>query len=313
MTNGESNYVAIIKEICAEEGITQESYSFDWIFRLTKDGKVGFILGYQFGLNSASVNSICCDKSAASELMTELGIPNIQHILFASPSEQKFVGRCGFMEGLLALLKKHGCLVVKPNDGTGGEHVCKVTTPCELETAVFEIFQKSAYLAASPYEEIENEYRTIILDGEVRLLYRKQRPSVTGNGKSTVRELLLETMSAGQRIMPEEFPDGKTLNKIPGEGEKVLLNWRHNLGQGAKAVPVRDEETCEAVGKIARRVYEALNVRFASVDVAETAEGLKVLEINSGVMMENFAGQDEKSRSIAKAIYRDAIRKMMSE
>ena len=92
MTNSESNYVAIIREICAEEGIELQSFSFDWIFRLTKNGKTGFILGYQFGLNSASVNSICCDKSAASELMTALGIPNISHILFASPPEQKFVG-----------------------------------------------------------------------------------------------------------------------------------------------------------------------------------------------------------------------------
>ena len=277
MTNSESNYVAIIREICTEEDIALQSFSFDWIFRLTKNGKTGFILGYQFGLNSASVNSICCDKSAASELMTALGIPNISHILFASPPEQKFVGNCGFMEELLALLKKHGCLVVKPNDGTGGDRVYKVTTPCGLETAVFEIFQKSAYLAASPFEEIENEYRAVILDGEVRLLYTKKRPSLTGNGKSTVKELLLE-----------------------------------NLGQGARALPVRDEETRREVGLIARRVFEGLNVRFASVDVVETAEGLKVLEINSGVMMENFAGQDEESRQIAKEIYRDAIRKMMS-
>ena len=312
MTNGESNYVAIIREICAEEGITLQSYSFDWIFRLTKNGKTGYILGYQFGLNAASVNSICCDKSAASELMTELGIPNIRHFLFASPSEQKFVGNCGFMEDLLLLLKKHGCLVVKPNDGTGGELVYKVRTPCELETAVFEIFRKAAYLAASPFEEIENEYRAVILDGEVRLLYTKKRPSLVGDGSKSVKELLLEKMSAGEYISPEEYPDGKTLNRIPGSGERVLLNWRHNLGQGAKAVPVRDEETRRAVGEIARGVYEALGVRFASVDVVETAEGLKVLEINSGVMMENFAGQDETSRRIAKEIYRDAIRKMMS-
>ena len=284
MTNSESNYVAIIREICAEEGIELQSFSFDWIFRLTKNGKTGFILGYQFGLNSASVNSICCDKSAASELMTALGIPNISHILFASPPEQKFVGNCGFMEELLALLKKHGCLVVKPNDGTGGDRVYKVTTPCELETAVFEIFQKSAYLAASPFEKIENEYRAVILDGEVRLLYTKKRPSVIGNGKSTVKELLLERMSAGDLMRPEEFPPAKTLNRIPGAGERILLNWRHNLGQGARALPVRDKETRREVGLIARRVFEGLNVRFASVDVVETAEGLKVLEINSGVM-----------------------------
>ena len=119
-------------------------------------------------------------------------------------------------------------------------------------------------------------------------------------------------MSAGDLMRPEEFPPAKTLNRIPGAGERILLNWRHNLGQGARALPVRDEETRREVGLIARRVFEGLNVRFASVDVVETAEGLKVLEINSGVMMENFAGQDEESRQIAKEIYRDAIRKMMS-
>ena len=54
MTNSESNYVAIIREICAEEGIELQSFSFDWIFRLTKNGKTGFILGYQFGRPSRS-------------------------------------------------------------------------------------------------------------------------------------------------------------------------------------------------------------------------------------------------------------------
>ena len=57
MTNSESNYVAIIREICTEEDIALQSFSFDWIFRLTKNGKTGFILGYQFGLNSASVKT----------------------------------------------------------------------------------------------------------------------------------------------------------------------------------------------------------------------------------------------------------------
>ena len=95
MTNSESNFVRIIKEICAEEQIRLTSYSFDWIFELVKDGKINYILGYQFGLNSASVNSICCDKAAASEIMTAHGIPNIEHRLFASPDEQKFVGRNG--------------------------------------------------------------------------------------------------------------------------------------------------------------------------------------------------------------------------
>ena len=76
MQNAETNFVKIIREVCREEDIELRSYSADWIFRLDKNGRHDVILGYQFGLNSASVNMLCQDKCAASELMTEFGIPN---------------------------------------------------------------------------------------------------------------------------------------------------------------------------------------------------------------------------------------------
>lgn len=333
MTNSETNFVKIIKEICSEEGILLRSYSSDWIFMLEKDGKRGIIMGYQFGLNSASVNMLCCDKCAASDLMTEFGIPNIGHVLFASPENQKFIGYPGFWRDLLALLDQHGTIVCKPNEGTGGENVFKCSTDCELEAAVHRIFAKSDYLAVSKYYEIEDEYRAVILDGEIRLLYRKRRPQVIGDGIHTVSELILAEGAAFG--MDSGHISKAELARSPAKGERVLLNWRHNLGQGARAdiltesfsreKPVCPDEGGQArrrstsgksaisdrIADIARRVYEEIGVRFASVDIVDTEDGLKVLELNSGVMMENFAGQDESSYQTAKEIYRDAIRLMM--
>ena len=60
-------------------------------------------------------------------------------------------------------------------------------------------------------------------------------------------------------------------------------------------------------------MYEEIGVRFASIDIVSTNEGLKVLEINSGVMMENFAGESPQNYRKAREIYRDAILKMMKE
>ena len=90
----------------------------------------------------------------------------------------------------------------------------------------------------------------------------------------------------------------------------ILLGWKHNLGLGARAELLEDGPLKKEIEDIVAAVAICLGVRFASIDVALTNEGLKVLEINSGVMMENFAGQDETSREIAKSIYRDAIRLM---
>ena len=294
MQNAETNFVKIIREVCREEDIELRSYSADWIFRLDKNGRHDVILGYQFGLNSASVNMLCQDKCAASELMTEFGIPNIEHVLFC-----------------------------KPNLGTGGENVIKCSTDYELETAVHRIFLKSDYMAVSRYYEIENEYRAVILDGEIRLVYRKRRPQIFGDGVHTVAGLMLRYKDCGNEEGTDREIHGyadletdlsqKELSRVPAEGERVILNWRHNLGQGARADLLENGPLKDQISEIVRRVYEEIGVRFASVDIVETEEGLKVLEINSGVMMENFAGQDAHSYETAKAIYRDAIRKMMSE
>ena len=311
MTNSESNFVKIIKEICEEEQISLKSYSFDWIFELAKNGRIRYILGYQFGLNTASVNSICCDKAAASEIMTAHGIPNIEHRLFASPGEQKFVGKTGCWAQLIKLLQEKGTLVIKPNDGTGGDRVFKVSNAYELETAVHKVFEKSGYLAASPFYDIENEYRTIMLDGAARLVYVKRRPHLTGDGTSTVAELFIRHVS-GSNLNTEDIPNLGWADRIPAKGERILLGWKHNLGLGARAELLEDGPLKKEIEDIVAAVAICLGVRFASIDVALTNEGLKVLEINSGVMMENFAGQDETSREIAKSIYRDAIRLMFA-
>lgn len=41
-----------------------------------------------------------------------------------------------------------------------------------------------------PFYNIENEYRVIILNNEIRLIYKKILPIVCGDGESTVKELL---------------------------------------------------------------------------------------------------------------------------
>ena len=312
MTNSESNFVKIIKEICEEEQISLTSYSYDWIFELARDRKIRYILGYQFGLNTASVNSICCDKAAASEIMTAHGIPNIEHRLYASPGEQKFVGKTGCWAQLIELLKERGTLVIKPNDGTGGDRVFKVSSAYELETAVHTIYEKSGYLAACPFYDIENEYRTIVLDGIARLVYVKRRPHMTGDGMSTVAELLIRHLEKQSNLNGDDIPALGAADRVPEKGEEILLGWKHNLGLGARAELLPEGPVKHEIEHIVADVTRCLGVRFASIDVAETSEGLKVLEINSGVMMENFAGQDAQSRETAKSIYRDAIRLMFA-
>ena len=51
---------------------------------------------------------------------------------------------------------------------------------------------------------------------------------------------------------------------------------------------------------------------FASVDIVETKnDGYKVIEVNSGVMLTNFASHSEEGYQLAKGIYSSAIKLMI--
>lgn len=309
MKNSARNFIKILKEICEEEGIDLTSYSCDWIFRLTRNNQNHFIVGYQFGLNTASVHSICCDKSAASEIMSSLGIPNIEHYFFMSPIEQKYINEAGNWSALTKMLEEYGEVVCKPNEGSSGDMVFRVRNQYELEGAVYKIFQSSRSMAVSPYYEIQSEYRAIVLDGAIKLIYSKQRPCIVGDGKRSVKDLVLEHLSMEGRHTDLKLPK-KDLTRVLEVGEQLALNWKHNLEQGSKAVMVQEQNITGHVESIVKKVVAGMNVRFASIDIVKCTDGYRVLEINSGVMMEYFSQQDEASYQIAKEIYREAILKM---
>lgn len=313
MENGTRNFVKIIREICNEENIDFVSFSHDWIFQLHKGGVYNYIIGYQFGLNTASINSICCDKSAASEIMTSLGISNVEHNFFMSPINQKYVGKHGNWEKLMALLKKHGKLVCKTNEGSGGRQVYRVSDQYELEYAVFNIFEKSRSMAVSPYYDIENEYRIIVLNGNIKLVYVKQRPYIIGDGLHTIQHLVLEYIDKSHGKLSLSKIDENDINKILCKGEVYYLNWKHNLGNGAYA-QIEDNRFIEDnLSAIIDKAVNKMNIKFASIDIVHCNDGYKILEINSGVMMEHFSQQDEMSYTIAKEIYKEAILEMLGE
>lgn len=307
MNNSQRVLARIIKEICSEKGIQYESFSFDWIFRLTKNGKTVHVFGYQFENNSATAQLICTDKSASSELLLSRGVPAVEHHFFMSPDDFQYIGVLGNWQRMLDLLKQHGRLVCKPNEGTGGKEVYQVSTPAELEMAATRIFAHYPSVAISPYYEIDREYRAILLNNEVKLVYSKSKPIIIGDGTSTVRQLIL----LQKQPLPDfEIANGwseEFLQQIPFHGEKIAINWKHNLGQGASPDLVKDHDLLEKLRALALQAAQTVNVCFASVDIIQSGSRYLVLEINSGIMMENFAQANDRNYQLAKNIYRQAI------
>ena len=88
--------------------------------------------------------------------------------------------------------------------------------------------------------------------------------------------------------------------------------WKHNLSQGASVIDVNDENLKNKLTEIAIKATKAIGIRFASVDIIKLKSGeLFIIEVNSGVTINKYIDFVENGKERAKAIYGEAIEKML--
>lgn len=291
------NFLLVIKEICNELNIDYKTISKDWITILEKDEKVHYIVGYKFDLNGNGISRIMDDKYAFYELVKLYKFPIIEHNIIFKNYDKKEV------ETLFCKYNKE--VVIKINTGTCGKDVYKVNKIEELFKLLDDLLNNNFSLSLCPYVNIKNEYRVILLDDEVLLTYGKIKPVVYGDGKKSIKDLLIE-------FNPYYF------NKIDNLPKKILktnefyeYSWKFNLYQGAMPFLEIDDKIKKKIIKEGLKIAKKLNLRFCSLDfVIDDNDNLLLMEANSGVMMDNFIKIIPNGMDIAKDIYRKVINKM---
>ncbi len=190
-TNAKFN--KIIKEICLDKGINYSLLSRDWITMLEYKGKTGFISGFQFSLNDHALGNIMDDKYALYEVLRKKNISVAEHhILFKNTNINDYAEGYNNTIKVKDFFHKHKPIVIKANTGSCGINVFKVNKEEEIEPIVNQLFEHNHSISYCPYYDIKNEYRMIVIDGEVELIYKKVKPVVIGNGKDTIRTLLID-------------------------------------------------------------------------------------------------------------------------
>lgn len=164
-------FIQFVTTICAAEDITVTWLSGSWIGRLEKATAVAYIYGYIFPLNNAVAGAIIRDKTASYEVLAQQNIPAVPHFL---------VRRNGIPDNInltdLALSLAPLPLVIKPSiGGSGGRHVYKCETNAELHAALAKVAEGNKTIAVSPLVAVKREFRIIVLDGQVKAMYEKQR------------------------------------------------------------------------------------------------------------------------------------------
>lgn len=193
-----------------------------------------------------------------------------------------------------------------------GRNVFKINNVKELEEKYKKLLLTNFAITASPFYDIDTEYRTIVVEDSVELIYGKVRPIVVGDGKSTIKELLISFNP--NYFKNKENLEEETYNTILPVGKKYEYNWKFNLEGGANINMEIPLELKNSISNMAKNVASKLNIKFGSIDIVLTSDQeLKVLEINSGVMMKNFIDLHPNGEEIAYKIYKKAIINMFKE
>ena len=303
----DNEFRKLIQLICSENNISCDVLSLGFLLVLEKNGVVKTISGYKFDNNSHSLGKIFDDKYATYELLKHYNVPVCEHsIFYCKNNTNTYVGKYNSLKYLKEKFDEYnGDVVVKKNTGTCGNEVSHFNEFNELEKFYNDTFLNNTSFSICPFYNIGNEYRVIVLNNKVKVMYKKILPEVLGYGYSTIRELLL-------KFNYEYFKniDDKSLDVILKKDEKFCYDWKFNLSLGSVASFDISSDDKKNILDIVSKITNNIDIGFCSIDIVKSDTSFLVMEINSGVMMKYLISEKNSGYSIAKDIYTEAILSM---
>jgi len=238
---------------------------------------------------SAIAESIAQDKELTKTMLAAVGVPVPQ----GKPVET--------VEEAWAAAQEIGLpVVVKPRKGNQGRGVSVDLRTREAVMAAFEIARAQDGDAMVERQVEGCDFRLLVIGGRLIAAARRVCPTVTGDGKHTIAELVdtanqdprrgedhatvlskLRLDAIGRQMLATQ---GLTVDSIPAAGQEVLLRRNANLSTGGSAVDVTDE----VHPLVAERAIDAaamVGLDVAGIDVVATRID-QPLDVTGGAIVE---------------------------
>lgn len=329
-------WVDILARLCATRGARLEVEPlYGYAGAITAaDGRRFIFKGTNFDINGAGASALAKDKDYAARFLEAAGLPVPRSLLLHSPrrvaalalKNPAVAARLPQVEAAADFAQAAGWPVfVKPNEGSEGDGVTRVTDEDALRDALDGLF--AVHERVLVQQAVSGaDHRVIVLDGVVHGVFRRSPLSVTGDGRQSIAALadaVLGGFSAGgkgarvmladPRIAAHLVAQGLALASVPAPGARIELLPNANLSTGGVAEDVT-ERVGAAVGDLAIRAAKALGLRFAGVDLlfdGSDATDAWVLEVNSAPGLSYFHRLGIAEAARVEAIYEALLDAML--
>lgn len=293
------------------------------------DGRKRYFRNTNFDLNGLGAAEIARDKAYAEYFLRKMGYPVITGEAFYTTRWCRSVGSRRGPEAAYRYAKRLGFpVIVKPNSKSQGLGVRKVYNKRELLRAI-KAFEHNERVFLVQRIVTGHDYRIVVLDGRVISAYERLPLSVTGDGHSTVAQLLRKKQQEFRRIgrdtvlkrnderLTEELKRRRmTWRTMLEKGEKIALLPNANLSTGGDAVDVTTILHPQWA-TLAQKIARDMNLRYIGIDVMskETLDhspaSYVIIEVNAAPGLDNYAAMGRRQQRIVEELYRrvlDALR-----
>ncbi len=295
-----------------------------------KNGRRRYFRGSCIDINTLGASEIALDKDYANMFMKQMGYATVPNSLtFFTKSFAKKVGLPKRdIDGAYRYAKKIKFpVIVKPNSGSQGTNVALVHNKKEFYKAMRSVFGRDRIaLVQSPVRG--KDYRVVVLDRKIISAYQRVPLNVTGDGKSSIRELLIKKQKqfirdrrdtrinfSDQRMMDKLRHQNLNLKSVIEKDRLVYLLDNANLSTGGDSIDVTNI-VHKDFAKLSVSLTKDMGLRLCGVDlmisgdISEKPDKYWILEINSAPGLDHYAKSGAAQEKIVEELYLEVLKGM---
>lgn len=258
------------------------------LLQISTESQATFVSQSDLMLDSDIMQRFMANKALTYEFMARKGIRLPKHVKFDLKD----------LESATQFLRdQDGPVVVKPADGTGGGR--GVTTGILTQSALVSAARHAAGFNTKLLAEEQltgASFRLLYIDGEFIDAVRRDSPVVTGDGQSSVLQLVkteniarqsVENITALSPLLIDQearntlAASGHSPTYVPSKGEVVRVKIAVNENNAEQNHVVRDQVHREII-ETGAELVKAFGIKFAGLDV--TADEISVPVSNDRVI-----------------------------
>lgn len=295
------------------------------------DGSYRITYGNDLGLNPGAASDLARDKGHTKFLLRTIGIncPKGEEFLLPWWADQIRSSQEARGNKSIRSVDESGSYIeqgmgypvyLKPVDGSQGSDIFILNNPEDL-TSALELYNQKRVRVAMVEEPIKMpDYRIVALGGELISAYRRIPLAVTGDGSSSIEQLLTDLQARyflegrDTRVDPNDprinkylLSKGLSVNTKLSEGQQVTLAPISNLSAGGTSEDVTNTIN-PRWSELAAFVSKNFNLRLCGLDLAcqdiTNAESeYCVLEVNAAPGLDHYATSGEEQKKIVDELY----------